>query len=66
MTVSGVSASIAPVLLNIQKMNTQLDDLQRQLGTGQKADNYSALARKAALRLHWARNYPPSVVLTTR
>ena len=49
MTVSGVSASIAPVLLNIQKMNSQLDDLQRQLGTGQKADNYSGLGAQSGI-----------------
>src|SRR5664279_4238742 len=49
MTVSGVSASIAPVLLSIQKMNSQLDDLQRQLGTGQKADNYSGLGAQSGI-----------------
>jgi flagellar hook-associated protein 3 FlgL len=49
MTVSGVSASIAPVLQNILKMNSQLDDLQRQLGTGQKAADYSGLGAQSGI-----------------
>lgn len=49
MTVSGVTANIAPVLQSILKMNSQLDDLQRQLGTGQKADNYSGLGAQSGI-----------------
>ena len=49
MTVSGVSPSISPLLQNILKINSKLDDLQRQLGTGQKADNYAGLGAQSGI-----------------
>jgi flagellar hook-associated protein 3 FlgL len=49
MAITGVSANMAPVLQSILTMNTQLDDLQRQLGTGQKAANYSGLGAQSGI-----------------
>jgi flagellar hook-associated protein 3 FlgL len=49
MTVSGVSTTIAPLLQNVLNINSQLDDLQRQLGTGQKTDNYAGLGAQSGI-----------------
>ena len=43
MTVSGVSSNIAPLIQSALDINKQLDDLQRQLGSGQPADPYAGL-----------------------
>ena len=43
MTVSGVSSNIAPLIQSALDINKQLDDLQRQLGVGQKSDTYAGL-----------------------
>ncbi|MGH6741698.1 MAG: flagellar biosynthesis protein FlgL [Bradyrhizobium sp.] len=43
MGVSGIGGSSAAALLSITTMKSQLDDLQRQLGTGKKADSYAGL-----------------------
>jgi flagellar hook-associated protein 3 FlgL len=49
MTISGVSPSLAQLIQSTQDINTQLDDLQRQLGSGQKADNYAGLGSQSGI-----------------
>ncbi len=49
MTISGVSTNINPLLQNVLNIDNQLDDLQRQLGTGQKADDYSGLGGQSGI-----------------
>jgi flagellar hook-associated protein 3 FlgL len=49
MTISGVGNSISPVIQSVLDMRKQLDDLQRQLGTGQKADTFAGLGSQSAL-----------------
>jgi flagellar hook-associated protein 3 FlgL len=49
MTISGVSSNISPLLQNVLKINSQLNDLQRQLGTGQKADTYAGLGAQSGI-----------------
>ncbi len=49
MTISGVSPSLAPLIQSTQDINNQLDDLQRQLGSGQKADNYAGLGSQSGI-----------------
>jgi flagellar hook-associated protein 3 FlgL len=51
MTISGISGSSAQSLQAINDMRSQLDDLQRQLGTGQKADSYSGLGLDRGLTI---------------
>ena len=49
MAISGVSPNIAPLLQSVLAINSQLDDLQRQLGTGQKSDNYAGLGSQSGI-----------------
>ncbi len=49
MTVSGILPNLAPLVQSILDTNKQLDDLQRQLGTGQKADSYAGLGPQAGV-----------------
>ena len=49
MTVSGVSSNIAPLIQSALDINKQLDDLQRQLGSGQKADTYAGLGSQSGI-----------------
>jgi flagellar hook-associated protein 3 FlgL len=49
MTVSGVTSNIAPLLQATLDINKQLDDLQRQLGSGQKADTYAGLGSQSGI-----------------
>jgi flagellin-like hook-associated protein FlgL len=49
MTVSGIASSIAASALNQSNMQSQLDVLSRQLGTGQKAAVYSDLGSQAGI-----------------
>lgn len=49
MTVSGVSSNVSPLLQSILNINKQLDDLNRQLGSGQKSDNYAGLGSQAGI-----------------
>src|SRR5664279_633931 len=49
MTVSGVSSKIAPLIQSALDINKQLDDLQRQLGSGQKADTYAGLGSQSGI-----------------
>ena len=43
MAVTGIGGSAALTLQSIVDMRNQLDDLQRQLGTGKKSDTYAGL-----------------------
>jgi len=49
MAVTGIGSSIATSALSQKNMETQLDVLSRQLGTGQKAALYSDLGSQAGL-----------------
>ena len=49
MTVSGVSSNIAPLIQSALDINKQLDDLQRQLGSGQKSDTYAGLGSQSGI-----------------
>jgi flagellar hook-associated protein 3 FlgL len=49
MAVTGIGSSIATSALSQKNMETQLDVLSRQLGTGQKAALYSELGSQAGL-----------------
>ena len=49
MTVSGVTSNIAPLLQSAMDINKRLDDLQRQLGTGQKSDTYAGLGSQSGI-----------------
>src|SRR5471032_1031534 len=51
MSVSGVSSTISPLLQNVLQINNQLNDLQRQLGTGQKASNYAGLGAQSGIAI---------------
>ena len=43
MAVAGIGGASALSLQAIADMRSQLDDLQRQLGTGKKSDSYAGL-----------------------
>ena len=43
MSVSGISSQTSLVVQSLVDMRRQLDDLQRQLGTGKKSDNYAGV-----------------------
>ncbi len=49
MTISSVSSAIAPLLQSTLNINNQLDDLQRQLGTRQKAETYAGLGPQGGI-----------------
>jgi flagellar hook-associated protein 3 FlgL len=49
MGVSGISGNSAMSLQAISDMRTQLDDLQRQLGTGKKSETYAGLGLNRGL-----------------
>jgi flagellar hook-associated protein 3 FlgL len=49
MIISGVANNISPVIQSVLEMRKQLDDLQRQLGTGQKAELFSGLGSQSTL-----------------
>jgi flagellar hook-associated protein 3 FlgL len=49
MSISGVSANLAPLLQSVLNINSQLSDLQRQLGTGEKADSYAGLGSQSGI-----------------
>ena len=49
MTISDVGPLLSPTILTIHDIRTQLDDLQRQLGTGEKADTFAGLGPQAGL-----------------
>ncbi|HEY1474438.1 MAG TPA: flagellar biosynthesis protein FlgL [Pseudolabrys sp.] len=49
MTISGVSSNIAPLIQSALDINKQLDDLQRQLSSGQKSDTYAGLGSQSGI-----------------
>src|ERR1043166_672062 len=49
MTISDVGPLLSPTILTIHDIRTQLDDLQRQLGIGEKADTFAGLGPQAGL-----------------
>src|SRR5215470_2780074 len=49
MSIAGVANNITPLMQSILEQRKQLDDLQRQLGTGQKADLFSGLGSQSTL-----------------
>lgn len=49
MTVSGVGSVSATMLQSILDLRSQLDNLQQQLGTGQKSDTYAGLGLDSGL-----------------
>src|SRR6266849_5813417 len=51
MAVMGVGGASALTLQSISDMRNQLDDLQRQLGSGQKTTTYSGLGLDAGLTI---------------
>jgi flagellin-like hook-associated protein FlgL len=55
MSISAVAANISPVIQNVLEMRRKLDDLQRQLGTGMKADTYAGLGPHSGLAIGLSR-----------
>src|SRR5262245_57150787 len=49
MVISGVANNISPAIQSVLDIRRQLDDLQRQLGTGQKADVFAGLGPQSGL-----------------
>jgi flagellin-like hook-associated protein FlgL len=49
MTISGIQSNLAPLMQSVQDINKQLDDLNRQLGSGQKADSYAGLGTQGGI-----------------
>jgi flagellar hook-associated protein 3 FlgL len=49
MTISGVGGALSPLLQSVLSIDSQLQDLQRQLATGQKADSYSGLGTQSGV-----------------
>jgi flagellin-like hook-associated protein FlgL len=49
MTVSGVSSTASIMAQQLVNLRAQLDDLQRQLSTGQKVNTYSGVSSQAQL-----------------
>src|SRR5262249_37427048 len=43
MTINGIGSSATLLVQSLADMRSQLDDLQRQLGSGQKSDTYSGV-----------------------
>ena len=60
MSISGVNTTTAIMVQQLVNLRTQLDDLQRQLSTGNKVETYSGISSQA-------RSYasPPSVASCT-
>jgi flagellin-like hook-associated protein FlgL len=49
MAISGVGATISPLLQSVLSIDSQLQDLQRQLATGQKADTFAGLGSQSGM-----------------
>ena len=49
MAISGISSAIAPLLQSTGDITKQLDDLQRQLGSGLKADTFAGLGSQSGI-----------------
>ena len=54
MTITGISSRSALSMQSIVDMRRQLDDLQRQLGTGKKSDTYAGLGLDRGLTVESA------------
>ena len=61
MSISGISSQTSMMVQSLVDMRRQLDDLQRQLGTGQKSNTYAGHGHRprpcsrTALAACWAR-----------
>jgi len=51
MSISNVTANLAPLLQSVLNIDSQLGDLQRQLGTGQKSDTYAGLGSQGGIAI---------------
>jgi flagellar hook-associated protein 3 FlgL len=49
MAISGIGGNLSPLLQSVVTIDKQLQDLQRQLGTGQKADTFSGLGSQGSV-----------------
>ena len=49
MTISGVSSNVAPLIQSALDINKQLDNLQTQLGSGQKSTTYAGLGSQSGI-----------------
>src|SRR5262245_23843166 len=49
MAISDIGPLLSPTIQSIQNIRAQLDNLQRQLGTGEKADTFAGLGPQAGL-----------------
>jgi flagellar hook-associated protein 3 FlgL len=49
MAITGVSPNLSTLVQSVLDINKQLVDLERQLGTGQKADNYAGLGPQSGI-----------------
>ncbi len=49
MTITGISSNMAPLIQSALDINKKLDDLQRQLASGQKADSYAGLGPQSGV-----------------
>jgi len=49
MAIMGVTSSASVIVQSLADMRAKLDDLQRQLGTGEKSDTYAGLGPQRAL-----------------
>ena len=49
MTISGISSSVSPLIQSAGDIRNQLDDLQRQLGSGLKAATFSGLGSQSGI-----------------
>src|SRR5690349_21057918 len=49
MTIQGVSSSASLMTQSLLDLRSQLDDLQRQIGTGQKSETYAGLGLQRGL-----------------
>jgi flagellin-like hook-associated protein FlgL len=49
MTISGVSANLGPLIQSALDINKKLDDLQTQLGSGQKSTTYAGLGSQSGI-----------------
>jgi hypothetical protein len=51
MTISGVSSNLSPVIQSVLNIRNQLDDLQRQIGTSEKADTFAGLGPQSGMAI---------------
>ena len=49
MSITGIGAGVTPLLQSILNIDNQLQDLQRQLSTGEKSDTFSGLGSQSGL-----------------